>query len=760
MEIENAVYRGQGRSIMLPLQTVPLFADEAVGGLQHSITSMAGSHRGWLNGTAVKKRRHAHCFVWGHAMFIIALVSYLPLADGIPVVEESRGPMVIAPPVPESWRQPLPDFPAQLHPATPPARPQDVAVFTINALTTSDYALDLARRSGTDLLIRGWFKWGKAPRLDSLREFPERAHRMGALFGGGITCSALYDKENGITPAQLRDMATRNPEGELVDAWNKPGLRHGSLSSPAYLDYLFRWCREQIDAGVDYLFMDENTAALIWREGYDDHSLADFRQYLLGFCPLTREWQPNDPRWASQYKIALSDPAICPDGTLSTFDYRAFLRAKGLLENPLGKANPLAPLWYSFRDWRDDRAWKWLTDRIRSYARQQGQTVWISANGLVHYVDLQVLGVGRSRWLVKNGQVDLSQNQIQTWHDLVVKGRELTDQTVPVVLFHDWGMGDPPFPWMAVPPSQREIWLRTRAAEIYAAGAFFAFPVLGPHGCDAGRDGTLATIIRQTAFYQAHRNLYLHGHFLGADSVQSDQPALSLAAWAGDTPNTVVLHVINRQMRDGQLEPRKPVILTVPLSAMPEAAEAMSPDWPGTRPVSCVQSGSQLRVSLPEVEAYAVIRLHYRQAPDLARLIDPVRIRLSPLWKRPARNEFTVRPDGTVEQATDLNALLQGRLHEELVNPPTFLLQRERPTTLTVHVRTVALQGARLVVRLDGELARAVDLPNRNGKNDSHANDYDQRITLTIPAGAHRVRLENPGADWLVMDWLEFTPSL
>ncbi len=694
----------------------------------------------------MKEYRNRHCFFWNHPLAIAALSFGMLAGYAIPVAEESKP---IAPP--------LPDFPAQLRSTNPPAKVQDIAVYSINGLTTNDYGLDLARSSGSDLLLRAWFKWGKARQLQSLREFPERAHRMGTLFGGGITCSALFDKENGINQAQLRDMATRGPDGELVDAWGKPGLRHGSLSSPAYLDYLFRWCREQIDAGVDSLFMDENTAALSVREGYDDYSIADFRKYLLGFCPLTQDWKPNDSRWTSKYKINLGDQAVCPDGSVNTFDYRAYLRGKGLLEKPQGKANPLAALWHSFRGWRDDWAWKSLTDRIRTYAHQQDRTVWISGNGLTRYVDLQVVGVW-NRWLVTNGQVDLSQNQIQTWHDLVGKGRELTDQTVPVVLFQDWGFGEPHFPWMAIPASQREIWLRTRAAEIYAAGAFFAFPVLGPHGCDAGRDGDIATITQQAAFYQAHRNLYLHGRFLGAESVQTDQPELSLAAWAGDTPNTIALHVINRQVLDGRLQPRRIVTLTLPLNELPELAEAISPDWPGTRPASCILTNNHLRVSLSEMEAYAVIRLHFRKAVGLTPLIDPIRIRLSPVWQRPARTEFNVRPDGSVENADDLNAFMQGRLHDELVNPPTFLLHREGPTTVKIHVRTVALKGARLAIWVDGKEERSVDLPNRNGKNDSNANDYDQLITLAIPAGAHRVMLENPGADWLVMDWLEFAP--
>ena len=116
-------------------------------------------------------------------------------------------------------------------------------------------------------------------------QIPPQVRQLGGLFGGGITCSALYDDENGITQPQLLDMATRGPAGQLMDAWDTPGIRHGSLSSPAYRDYLLGWCRQQIDAGVDYLFMDEHTAALGGLEGYDDHSLADFRRYLVHRVP-------------------------------------------------------------------------------------------------------------------------------------------------------------------------------------------------------------------------------------------------------------------------------------------------------------------------------------------------------------------------------------------------------------------------------------------------------------------------------------------
>jgi hypothetical protein len=67
-------------------------------------------------------------------------------------------------------------------------------------------------------------------------------------------------------------------------------------------------------------------------------------------------------------------------------------------------------------------------------------------------------------------------------------------------------------------------------------------------------------------------------------------------------------------------------------------------------------------------------------------------------------------------------------------------------------------RGASLAMRLEGKVVRTVDLPDLDGKNDSTANEYDKHISVAIPAGARRVAVENPGADWLVMDWLEIAP--
>ena len=653
----------------------------------------------------------------------------------------------IAPEPDPVWTQTLPDFPAALRRPKPVEDIREAAVFTVHETIHSAYGLGLARKVGSDVLVRAWFKWHNAPDWSRSAGLIPQAHALGALWGGGITCSALYHGENGLTEAQVLDMATRGPDGKLVDAWGEKGTRHGTLSNPRYLDYLFRWCRDQIDLGADYLFMDEINAALQANEGFDDHSVRDFRDWLV----RQRGWKPDDRRWTEQLKIDLADKAVCPDGTMASFHYRAYLKARGLVAKPHAGENPLSREWYRFRAERDDRAWKQLTDRIRAYAKSKGRRILLSANGLARYVDLQVLGVWGD-WRVRDGRIDLSESQIETWASTVASGWALAGRRVPVVFFHDWGFGG--FPWTRIAPADRRLWMRVRGAEIYAAGGFFAFPVHGPFGQDSRRDGTLREIARQTAFYQRHRDLYLKARLVGFEPLETKEPLLSLALWRRDDPPALLLHVVNRQTKDGEPARRTDLSVTVPVNRMPHTIRVVSPDWEGERRAGAAIEGDGVIVTLPALDAYAVAILDYDKLPSVslaARRIVPSR-----RWARPDRSEFVVRPDGTVADAWLLNGYLQGKLHTHLRNPPTFLVNLPKGGTLRVHIRAVATLGARLECLLDGKLLKAIDLPDRDGRNDGSAREYDATYTFPIPAGKHRVTIHNVGGDWATVGWYAF----
>jgi hypothetical protein len=662
---------------------------------------------------------------------------------------------VAAPVAPPAQVLAMPDFPAALRHRAPLTDLNDAAVFTMNEGAGSDYGALLQRKVGSDMLIRNWFKWHNSPDFSKLSNDAAFSHQLGELLGGGITCSALYDGENGITNTQLLDMATRGPDGSLLNAWDHAGIRHGSLSSPAYLDYLFHWCKVQIDAGADCLFMDENNAAISGAEGYDDHSLADFREYLLADCPQTHGWALNDPRWKTVFGVDIGNPKICPSGKMDTFDYRGYMRVLGIFARPETEANKLYSLWSSFRPWRDDRSWHSLVNRIHAYGRSINRHIFVDANGLVKYVDLQVLN-DWNQWKVTNGHIDLSDNDMATWHGEVFSGQSLARRHVPVVIFHDWGFSNPPFPWMASPPSEQIVWMRTRAAEIYAAGGFFAFPVHGPFNCDAGAQGTLPTIAHLTEFYQRHKDIYVHSRWVGCETLTSNVPLTSLSAtWMPET-KTVIVHAINRNVADGVLNPRGPVDITIQLATAPNSAVAISPDFDGQKKIAYRIINGMLHVTLPSLDAYTVVLLNYSRQPDLTGLRGKTRVYTISSWSRPMRTAFRVSADGMVEDSTDLGTFVQGMLHSEMRNPPIFSVDAGKNASVEVHVQAVAIGGARLQFSLDGKPVRTIDLPDRDGKNDSGAPEYDAVYSCPIPAGRHHVTIDNIGGDWATVTWYAF----
>lgn len=100
--------------------------------------------------------------------------------------------------------------------------------------------------------------------------------------------------------------------------------------------------------------------------------------------------------------------------------------------------------------------------------------------------------------------------------------------------------------------------------------------------------------------------------------------------------------------------------------------------------------------------------------------------------------------------------MLQGMLHQHLRNPPTFLVKMSKGGALRVHVLGVATLGAKLQWQVDGRVEEVVDLPDRDGKNDATAKEYDQTFEFPIPPGHHRVTLDNVGGDWACIAWYAF----
>ncbi|MCX5682548.1 MAG: hypothetical protein NT049_02540, partial [Planctomycetota bacterium] len=127
------------------------------------------------------------------------------------------------------------------------------------------------------------------------------------------------------------------------------------------------------------------------------------------------------------------------------------------------------------------------------------------------------------------------------------------------------------------------------------------------------------------------------------------------------------------------------------------------------------------------------------------------------MWIRPPESEFAVDSRGQVANASSLIGCLQGNLHPDLSNPPTFLLNMPEGGTFRMLVRAVATMGARLEILIDDKPVKTVDLPDLDHKNDTGAPEYNKTIEVTVPPGRHRIGIRNTGGDWAYVSWYGFT---
>jgi hypothetical protein len=126
-------------------------------------------------------------------------------------------------------------------------------------------------------------------------------------------------------------------------------------------------------------------------------------------------------------------------------------------------------------------------------------------------------------------------------------------------------------------------------------------------------------------------------------------------------------------------------------------------------------------------------------------------------FRRQAVSEFTLAPDGSTNDPGELLALLHGEGHKDLRNPPTFTVTYPAAGAFTIAIDRVSNSGY-LRVYVDDALALERDLPCGEGKGKSWEfrpqwnlweSVYNEDVSVTIPAGTHRIRLENTGKDWV-----------
>lgn len=108
-----------------------------------------------------------------------------------------------------------------------------------------------------------------------------------------------------------------------------------------------------------------------------------------------------------------------------------------------------------------------------------------------------------------------------------------------------------------------------------------------------------------------------------------------------------------------------------------------------------------------------------------------------------------------VAEPSALHRFVHGQDKPDLRVPCVLAAEFAAGAAVTVHVNSVA-NGARLSIRVDDAEVLRRDLPDRDGKTRVN-NEYNEDITVPLPAGRHTVEVSNPGADWVAIDWVRLT---
>lgn len=126
-------------------------------------------------------------------------------------------------------------------------------------------------------------------------------------------------------------------------------------------------------------------------------------------------------------------------------------------------------------------------------------------------------------------------------------------------------------------------------------------------------------------------------------------------------------------------------------------------------------------------------------------------------FQRAAENQFDLGPDGSIFPESGPIEYLHGSDNAGQRNPPEFQAVWPEPGSFTLHVgRCSKLAVIRILV--DGKLKLERRFPAGAGLTNFGSlyrqdfkiwqTDYDQNLTVKIPSGLHRVKVENTGLDW------------
>ncbi|MDD4869290.1 MAG: DUF5060 domain-containing protein [Kiritimatiellae bacterium] len=162
----------------------------------------------------------------------------------------------------------------------------------------------------------------------------------------------------------------------------------------------------------------------------------------------------------------------------------------------------------------------------------------------------------------------------------------------------------------------------------------------------------------------------------------------------------------------------------------------------------------QVRISKPEFVT-----------PPAKLIVRDLVLSTTSTWGKVPVNEFKIMPDGMVNDSKDIHALLHGKGHPDLKNPPVFTVDFPSPGRFIIKVGRVSRSGL-LKVWVDDQikLERPFPCGEKIGKESVYQpkwklweSVYDEEVAIEVPAGLHRIKVDNDGGDWMTIRSYTFT---
>jgi hypothetical protein len=474
-----------------------------------------------------------------------------------------------------------------------------------------------------DVVERAWFKWGNWGNFDygTWNWMAVQANQKNSLFGGGGTMQALYPGE--VDDAKFLRIVERTP-------YNKPmffggdttvGYYFGDIQKKEYLDFLLGWLYKQIKAGASTFHLDGISVGPTIGTGYSDFSMSEFDSFLIRKYVTSLAWTLNDSRWKSVFDIDLS--LDCTNGTISTFDYRKYLKRNNYIANPEAFAFPLLSEWgvpwnylNTYSGERNKKACDYLYSSLKHFGDSIGKPVFVTMNGYSDNVDYQTTGVW-DKWKVVGGKLDIEPNYIPFWRSLKEYNLVHLNKDIPLIVFHDWGNG---MPFLSeINESDRILWLKVYAPEVFAAGGIFAWPVSGGGVNYRPTIALKDTISKLSGWYSRNRNIFLNTVWNPKPGVNlKGQPKIenTVQDQYGSTGDTLkkMVHLINKNIdASRKLVVRNNFSIRVFSHKKPRSVWSVSPDFQDARLLSFITSADSVDITVNKLEAYTIVVLDYSQ---------------------------------------------------------------------------------------------------------------------------------------------------